>query len=37
MLYTSPFPNEFLYLIVKICVLIMVMLIWLTVTASPAT
>ncbi len=33
---TFPFPNEFLYLIVKIFVLIMVMLIWLAVTASPA-
>ena len=33
---TLPFPNEVLYLIAKICVLIIVMLIWLTVTASPA-
>ena len=36
-MHTFPFPNEVLYLIVKICVLIIVMLIWLAVTASPAT
>ena len=35
-MHSFPFPNEVLYLIAKICVLIIVMLIWLTITASPA-
>ncbi len=34
---TFPFPNEVTYLIVKTCVLLLVMLIWLAVTATPAT
>jgi hypothetical protein len=34
---TFPFPNEVTYLIIKTCVLILVVLIWLAVTASPAT
>ena len=35
-MHTFPFPKEVLYLIVKICVLMIVILMWLTVTASPA-
>ncbi len=36
-MHTFPFPKEVLYLIVKNFVLIMVMIIWLAVTASKAT
>ena len=35
-MHAFPFPNEFLHLIVKICVLILVMVTWLVVTSSPA-
>jgi hypothetical protein len=34
---TFPFPNEVTYLIVKTSVLLLAMLIWLAVTATPAT
>jgi hypothetical protein len=34
---TFPFPDGVTYLIIKTCVLILVVLIWLAVTAAPAT
>ncbi len=35
MMYDIPIPNGITYLIVKICVLILVMLFWLSATATP--
>jgi hypothetical protein len=32
-----PFPDDVTYLIIKICVLLLVLLIWLAVTATPAS
>ncbi len=32
-----PFPDEVTYLIIKTCVLLLVLVIWLAVTATPAS